>query len=47
MEMSASCASGMRAARAGASHQDLVLSWLACAGAVFLAEIVQLIKEAR
>lgn len=39
-------ASGVSAAADGGSHQDLLLSWLACAGAVFLSEIVKLIREA-
>lgn len=36
----------IRAATESNNHQDLVLTWLASAGAVFLAQIVQLIREA-
>lgn len=39
-------ASGVRAATESLSHQDLLLNWLACAGAVFLAQMAELIKEA-
>ena len=36
----------IRAATESNNHQDLVLTWLASAGAVFLAQMVQLIREA-
>ncbi len=39
-------ATGLRAATESLSHQDLLLNWLACAGAVFLAQIVELIQGA-
>jgi aminoglycoside phosphotransferase (APT) family kinase protein len=38
--------SGLRAAAESNNHQDLVLSWLGSAGAVFLSQIVKLIREA-
>ncbi|MBA2935527.1 phosphotransferase family protein [Sphingomonas sp. CGMCC 1.13654] len=38
--------SGLRAAAESNNHQDLVLSWLGSAGAVFLAQIVKLIRDA-
>jgi len=39
-------AQAIRAAMGSKNHQDLVLTWLASAGAVFLQQIVKLIREA-
>ena len=36
----------VRAPMHGNNHQDLVLTWLGSAGAVFLEQIVKLIREA-
>lgn len=38
--------SGIQTAKHGTNHQDLVLTWLGSAGAVFLDQLVHLLKEA-
>ena len=35
----------MRASIAGNNHQEVVLTWLGSAGAVFLGDMVRLIRE--
>jgi aminoglycoside phosphotransferase (APT) family kinase protein len=43
LELSTSC----YGARAGQSHQDLVLAWIAATGSVFMFQLAELLKEAR